>query len=169
MKMQEEKSSVSDKKQIRQRRVVGAVMEINIDDEYYVYAQSYPHSQEVVFDYRSSEPLEDLSVLLSAKQLFRVAVYRRVIGSGYWKKVGKLPLREDLLPVQMKYVYHKYDDMQFEIYNPATGKVTPATKDECRGLEPAAVWDYMHVEQRIKDYYNGFPCSVLKETFDAIK
>ena len=169
MKMQEKKSSVSDKKQIRQRRVVGAVMEINIDDEYYVYAQSYPHSQEVVFDYRSSEPLEDLSVLLSAKQLFRVAVYRRVIGSGYWKKVGKLPLREDLLPIQMEYVYHKYDDIQFEIYNPATGKMTPATKEECRGLEPAAVWDYMHVKQRIKDYYNGLPCSVLKETFDAVK
>ena len=31
MKMQEEKSSVNDKKTIRQRRVVGAVMEINID------------------------------------------------------------------------------------------------------------------------------------------
>ena len=84
-------------------------MEINIDDEYYVYAQSYPHIQEVVFDYRSKEPLKDLSVLLSAKQLFRVAVYRRVIGSGYWKKVGKLPLREDLLPIQMKYIYHKFD------------------------------------------------------------
>ena len=169
MKMQEEKSSVNDKKTIRQRRVVGAVMEINIDNEYYVYAQSYPHSQEVVFDYRSSEPLKDLSVLLSAKQLFRIAVYRRVIGSGYWKKVGKLPLREDLLPVQMKYIYHKFDSIQFEIYNPATGKVTPATKDECRGLEEAAVWDYGAIIDRIRDYYNGVPCIWLNEEHELFK
>lgn len=169
MKKQAEKSSARDEKPIRQRRVIGAVMEINIDNEYYVYAQSYPNTQEVIFDYRSTEPLKDLSVLLSAKQLFRVAVYRRVIGSGYWKKVGKLPLREDLLPVQMKFVYHKYDNVQFETYNPATGIMTPATKEECRGLEPAAVWDYMHVEQRIRDYYNGLPCSVLRNTFDAVK
>lgn len=169
MKMQEEKSSVSDKKAIRQKRIVGAVMEINIDDEYYVYAQSYPYSQEVVFDYRSSKPLEDLSVLLSAKQLFRVAVYRRVIGSGYWKKVGKLPLREDLLPVQMKYVYHKYDDIQFEIYNPATGTMTPSTKEECRGLEEAAVWDYGAIAERIRDHYNGVPCIWLNETYQLFK
>ena len=163
MKMQEEENSNNDKKAIRQRRVVGAVMEINIDDEYYVYAQSYPHSQEVVFDYRSSEPLEDLSVLLSAKQLFRITVYRRVIGSGYWKKVGKLPLREDLLPVQMEYIYHKFDNIQFEIYNPETGKVTPATKEECRGLEEAAVWDYGAISERIRDHYNGVPCIWLKQ------
>jgi len=138
-------------------------MEINIDDKYYVYAQSYPHTQEVIYDYRSKEPLKDLSVLLSAKQLFRVTVYRRVIGSGYWKKVGKLPLREDLLPVQMEYVYHKYDNIQFELYNPATGKMTPATKEECRGLEEAAVWDYGAISERIRDHYNGAPCIWLKQ------
>ena len=169
MKMQEETSSVRDRKPIRQKRVVGAVMEINIDDEYYVYAQSYPHTQEVIFDYRSKEPLKDLSVLLSAKQLFRVAVYRRVIGSGYWKKVGKLPLREDLLPVQMKYIYHKFDNIQFELYNPATGKVTPATKDECRGLEEAAVWDYGAIIERIRDYYNDVPCVWLNEEYELFK
>lgn len=169
MKKQAEKSSVSDTKPIRQKRVIGAVMEINIDNEYYVYAQSYPYNKEVIFDYRSTEPLKDLSVLLSAKQLFRITVYRRVIGSGYWKKVGKLPLREDLLPVQMQCVYREYDNVQFEIYNPATGIMTPSTKEECRGLEPAAVWDYMHIEQRIRDFFNKLPCSVLKKTFDALK
>ena len=169
MKMQEERNSVTDRKPIRQKRVVGAVMEINIDDKYYVYAQSYPHTQEVIFDYRSKEPLKDLSVLLSAKQLFRVTVYRRVIGSGYWKKVGKLPLREDLLPVQMEYIYHEFDNIQFELYNPATGKVTPATKDECRGLEEAAVWDYGAIIDRIRDYYNGVPCIWLNEEHELFK
>ena len=169
MKKQAEKSSVSDTKTIRQKRVIGAVMEINIDNEYYVYAQSYPYNKEVIFDYRSTEPLKDLSVLLSAKQLFRITVYRRVIGSGYWKKVGKLPLREDLLPVQMQYVYHKYDNIKFDIYNPATGIMTPATKEECRGLEEAAVWDYGAISERIRDHYNGIPCIWLKEEYELFK
>ena len=120
-------------------------------------------------DYRSTEPLKDLSVLLSAKQLFRITVYRRVIGSGYWKKVGKLPLREDLLPVQMQYVYHKYDNIKFDIYNPATGIMTPATKEECRGLEEAAVWDYGAISERIRDHYNGIPCIWLKEEYELFK
>lgn len=169
MKMKEKESLVTDVKPKRQRRVVGAVMEININNEYYVYAQSYPNTQEVIFDYRSKEPLKDLSVLMSAKQLFRIAVYQRVIGSGFWLKVGKLPLREDLLPVQMEFVYHKYDKIQFELYNPETGQMTPSTKDECRGLEQAAVWDYKAIETRIKDHYNGVPCVFLKDVYEAFK
>ena len=163
MKQPEKKNSSNQ----RQRRVLGAVMQIHIDNEYYVYAQSYPYSQEVVFDYRSQEPLKDLSVLLSANQLFRIVVYRDVIGSGQWKKVGKLPLRPDLIPVQMKYIYNKYDDRSpFKIYNPETGESVPSTKEECRGLERAAVWGYGAIKERIRDYYNDKQCIWLEEEYD---
>ena len=113
---------------------------------------------QIIFDYRSKEPLKDLSVLLTAKQLFRITVYRSVIGSGHWLKVGKLPLREDLLPLQLQYIYHSYGNIEFEIYNPMTGQITPSTKDECKGLEEAAVWDYGAINERIRDYYNNAPC-----------
>ena len=39
------------------RRTIGAIMEIYVDNEYYVYAQSYPYNKEIIFDYRSKEPL----------------------------------------------------------------------------------------------------------------
>jgi len=153
----------------RQKRTLGAVMEINIDNEYYVYAQSYPYTQEIIFDYRSKEPLKDLSVLLSAKQLFQVAVFRWVIGSGHWKKVGKLPLREDLLPAQMKYIYHKFDRVKFEIYNPETVQITPSSKEECRGLERCSVWGAESIKDRIRDHYNGVPCMWLEDEYEIFK
>ena len=46
----------------------------------------------------------------------------------------------------MKYIYHKFDKSQFELYNTNTGEITPSTKEECRGLERCAVWDKHHVE-----------------------
>ncbi len=152
-----------------QKRVIGSIMEINIDNEYYVYAQSYPYTQEVIFDYRTTQPLTDLSVLKSAKQLFRVAVFRWVIGSGHWKKVGKLPLREDLLPVQMEYIYHEFDKVKFELYNPETGRITPSNKEECKGLECCMVWGDVSIKDRIRDYYNGVPCEWLKEEYEIFK
>ena len=153
----------------RQKRTLGAVMEINVDNEYYVYAQSYPYTEEVIFDYRSKEPLEDLSVLLSVKQLFRIVVFRWVIGSGHWKKVGKLPLREDLLIVQKQYIYHKFDRDKFEIYNPETGQITPSNKEECRGLERCSVWGADSIKDRIRDHYNGVPCMWLKDEYDIFR
>lgn len=158
MKMLENENLEIDVKPIRQRRTIGAIMEIYVDNEYYVYAQSYPYNKEIIFDYRSKEPLKDLSVLLTAKQLFRITVYRSVIGSGHWLKVGKLPLREDLFPLQLQYIHHSYGNIEYEIYNPMTGQITPSTKDECKGLEEAAVWDYGAINERIRDYYNNAPC-----------
>ena len=144
-------------------------MEINIDNEYFVYAQSYPHNMEIIFDFRSKEPLKDLSVLLSAKQLFRVVVYRWVIGSGYWKKVGKLPLREDLLPIEKQYIYHKFDKIKFEIVTPGASLehwATPSTKEECVGLERCAVWADNHIIDRVRDYYNNVPCVWMSTSYE---
>lgn len=39
------------------RRTIGAIMKIYVDNEYDVYAQSYPYNKEIIFDYRSTEPL----------------------------------------------------------------------------------------------------------------
>lgn len=57
MKMLENENLEIDVKPIRQRRTIGAIMKIYVDNEYDVYAQSYPYNKEIIFDYRSTEPL----------------------------------------------------------------------------------------------------------------
>lgn len=156
----------SENKPIRQRRTIGAIMAIPVDG-YYVYMQSLDFGREVVFDYRSDTILTDLSPLLKAKEMFRVCVYAYPISNGTWRKIGKLPIREDLTSTPMQFIYHAYNG-KFELYNPETGNMTPSTKEQCKGLEPAAIWGQEHVEQRVRDYYNGKPCSILKNLFELV-
>ena len=167
MKRREEMSSGTNPK--RQTRTVGAIMIIPIDD-YFVYVQSLDFGEEVIFDYRTKTPLKDLSPLLKARELCRVSVYSDVISSGIWRKVGKLPIREDLLDCKMKFIYDKFTN-RFFLYNPKGPFNIPpkeVSQEKCKGLEPVAVWGREHVEQRIRDYYEGRTCSVLKELFDLV-
>lgn len=157
----------SENKAKRQRRVVGSVMEINVNNAYYVYAQSYPYNKEIIFDYRTTVPLDDLSILLTTKELFRVCVYSSVISQSHWIKVGKLPLRQDLLPPKKLFLYHPYDKVKYEIYDPLTNKISKATKEECVGLELMAIWDYGCIEERIRDHYNGVRCRFLEDEYES--
>ena len=153
----------------RQRLTVGAIVEINVYDEYYCYAQILGLSNLAFFDYRTKEHLEDLSILSNCKILFMLCVYNDVITQGHWLKVGKLPLREELQILPMQYICHGSSKLQFELYNTNTGEITPSTKEECRGLECCAVWDYGCVEDRLRDHYNGVPCIWLKEEYEIFK
>lgn len=141
----------------RQQMTIGAILEIRINSDYFVYAQIIPTRVCAFFDFRTAEPLKDLNILLSKPILYILAVYNDVITRGEWLKVGKLPVREDLMTRPYTYIWDMIGK-RYELYNPNTGKITPSTKEECRGLEVTAVWDRHHVEDRIRDYYNGVPC-----------
>jgi len=153
----------------RQKETIGAIVEINVYDEYYCYAQILALGNLAFFDYRTKEHLEDFSILSNCSILFILCVYNDIITQGHWLKVGKLPIREELQILPMKYIYHKFDKSQFELYNTNTGEITPSTKEECRGLERCAVWDKHHIEDRLRDHYNGVPCIWLKEDYEIFK
>ena len=84
-------------------------------------------------------------------------MYRDVISTGLWLKVGKLPIREDLKILPMQCIQNGLDDTIFRLYNPNTGEMTKATREECEGLEKCAVWEVHAVEERTIDHYNGVP------------
>lgn len=142
----------------RQRITEGAILEINIENEYFIYAQILLKGLGYAFfDYKSKDMIKDLNYLLECKVLFIIAVYDDVVTKGVWKKIGKLPIRHDLLIQPMKFIQDPYDFNKCDLYDPNTGEVTPATKGECTNLERAAVWEANHVEDRIKDHYLGRP------------
>ena len=140
----------------RQRITEGAILEIKIENEYYVYAQILKNKLGYAFfDFRSNQRLVELDVLLKCKILFILMVYNDIITEGIWRKVGVLPIRQDLLVQPFKFIqdYDKPDN--FELYNPNNGDIIKANKAECIGLERASVWEAKHVEDRIRDYYLG--------------
>ena len=141
----------------RQRSPPGSIVKIDLKNGYYNYAQIVENSI-AFFDIYTKDPeLEDLSILLEKLVLFILEVYRDVISTRLWLKVGKLPIREDLKILPMQCIQDELDETQLELYNPNTGEVTQATREECEGLETCAVWEAHHVEERIIDHYNGVP------------
>lgn len=141
----------------RQKETIGAILEINIENEYFVYAQILDGGT-AFFDYKTKENLKDFTILNSSKILFIIAVYKDVITHGIWLKVGKLQIREELRVLPFQYIRDPLKPENFELYNPNTGEITKSTKDEVKGLECAAVWEANHVEDRIRDHYLGVPC-----------
>ena len=137
-------------------------MKINLKNGYYNYAQIVENGI-AFFDIYTKDPeLEDLSILLEKPVLFILEVYRDVISTGLWLKVGKLPIREDLKTLPMQCIQDALNETQFELYNPNTGEVTKATREECEGLETCAVWEAYHVESRLRDHYNGVPNDIVE-------
>ena len=141
----------------RQMITKGAILEIHIDNKYYCYAQILEEGGYAFFDFRSNIKILDFTILLNVPILFILGVYSNVITQGHWLKVGKLEIRKDLKMQPMQFIRDSLNPGNFKFYNPNTGEITPATKEECKDLECAAVWDDEHVESRIKDYYNGVP------------
>lgn len=140
----------------RQQITEGAILEINIENQYYVYAQILLKGLGYAFfDFKSENKLLDFSILHKSRVLFIVMVYNDVITQGKWQKVGKLDVREDLRVQPMKFIRDVLNPDKFRLYDPNTGVMMPATKEECKGLEVAAVYEAEHIEQRISDYYAG--------------
>jgi hypothetical protein len=136
-----------------QRRTVGSVIEIPVDD-FVVHAQILPETDIVVFD---SKTLDNPSVkaILTRTVLFRVAANHDAILDGRWRKVGKGPLAPEHSKPVPRFIQDPLASEKFEIY--LGGDIRPATRDDCAGLDRCAVWAVPHIEDRIRDHYAGKP------------
>jgi len=142
----------------RQKITEGSIVEISINNEYYVYAQILNKGLGYAFfDFRSKEKLKNLEILTGCSVLFIVSIYAHVITQGEWLKIGKLPIRKDLETLPFKFIQDRHNSKYLRLYNPNTGEISKASKMDCVNLERAAVWDSNHVEDRIRDYYLGVP------------
>jgi hypothetical protein len=146
----------------RQQATVGAFLKVPFEDTYHTYARILGRGT-AFYDSRTNEEIADLNLIASKPILFIIAVYKDVITSGAWPKVGKLPLSEELIVLPMKFIQDAITKVDFELYDPNTGTITPTTKDKCKGLERAAVWDKEHVEERLRSHYAGKQSVYLRE------
>jgi hypothetical protein len=136
----------------KQERRVGDVVRIGLDDSHHGYARVLPEASFAVYDYYGAEDLS-LAELTKLPILFRVAVMDWAVKKGRWTSIGNAPLEPSLLALPPKFIQDKVNKGKFSIYE--NGQIRPASKEECLGLESAAVWDPSHVEDRVRDHYAG--------------
>ncbi|MFJ6633955.1 Imm26 family immunity protein [Streptomyces sp. NPDC091376] len=104
----------------------------------------------------------DLIEVVAAPVAFKVwvmdAAFRR---RGGWELLDVVPLtHEEQTEVHL---YSKQDPLSCSItvyrVDPVTGtgSETPATFEDCQKLERAAIWDPAHIEDRLRDHFDGRP------------
>jgi hypothetical protein len=136
-----------------QKRVVGDIVRIDLGDGFNSYARVLP---EALFAFYDARVTEDLAIdrILTLPILFQVPVMDHAVKRGRWVIVGNAPLNNSLLNPPLRFMQDILNKNRFRIYEKG-GKIRPATKEECIGLERAAVWEPTHIEDRLRDHYAG--------------
>src|SRR5258706_7325521 len=138
-------------------RKEGAFIEIKLPNGKFSYGRILPKANYGFYEIYSDSKVSDIGEIERKKILFIVAVYKDAITKNRWKIIGTSPLEKTLLVLPLKFIQDELEPFYFEIYDPNSGNIRPAKKEECIGLERTAVWEPEHVEERIIDYFEKRP------------
>jgi len=135
------------------KRKIGDILKIELGDGTHTYARTLPDATFAIYDARTSE---DLPIMETVERpiLFYVAVMNHAVKEKRWIVVGHKTLEEGLQGPP-RFIQDALNWKRFSIYE--DGRIRPATRQECLGLEREAVWEPEHVEDRIRDHYAGRP------------
>ncbi len=96
--------------------------------------------------------------LIGRPVLFRIWAMKDCFKCLNWQLLGNQPLEEHL---RERLIFFKKDSISGELslyYSwPGKSEEKKATRQQCVGLECAAVWSACHVEQRLLDHYHEVP------------
>jgi len=135
------------------KRKVGDILKIELGDGTHTYARVLPEAGFAIYDARTSEEMPILETV-ERPILFYVAVMNHAVKEKRWPVVGHKTL-EVGLQSPPRFIQDALNQKRFKIYE--HGRIRPATRQECLGLEREAVWAPEHVEERIRDYHAGRP------------
>ena len=139
----------------RQRLQPGAVVKIPLGD-CHAYGRLLINPYVAVYDSATREDISELESIVAKPVLFTVAVYNHSVTKSRWPIVGKLPFDEETAELPLWFMQDAFAPTRCSLID-ARGNVTPATIEQCIGLERCAVWEPEHVEERIRDHYAGRP------------
>ena len=94
----------------------------------------------------NADDVKDWSVL------FTVWVMDKPFRSASWPKIGNREVEELSPPI-----FFKQDSISKRLSLYQDGRETPATLEDCQGLENAAIWSANHIEDRLRDHFAGRP------------
>ncbi len=137
----------------RSKTEAGNIFEIPLGDGGLVYGIVIKSPLAAFFDSRFTER-PSLDLIVSQPVAFRIWIMDAALGKHGWKVIGSAPVPEALATPA---VFYKFDSIarKFSLYS--SPNETPATREQCIGLESAAVWSACHVESRLADHFAGRP------------
>lgn len=132
---------------------IGDIVKVDLGDGYYSFGRVLEEPLIAFYDKRVMEtpPIDEI---ISSPILFKIWVMNHAITSGRWEVIFNKSLDDNLKqPVH----FFKQDPINKQVCLYVNSEEIPATKEECEGLERAAVWNPAHVEDRLRDHYLGIP------------
>jgi hypothetical protein len=138
---------------VRGRGKDGDLVRIDLGGGTFGYGRVLPEALMAFYDLSSTEPIA-VREIVKAPVLFIVSVMDRAIKAENWEVIGNVPLEGDLR-AEPKFFMQDVLSKRFSIYH--GGKITPAAREDCVGLERAAVWEGEHIENRLRNYFAGAP------------
>jgi hypothetical protein len=77
------------------------------------------------------------------------------ITKGIWSIIGKLPIEESLSKLPPRFIQYPIHPDKFRIKNYELNTQTPASFEECIGMERACVWEPHAIVERLNDYFEN--------------
>jgi len=138
-------------KSSRQRIKEGDIVAIPLSNGRYAFGREFSHGLGI-YDYVATS--KELLPTNINRFLFIVDVYRDVMTSGIWQKIGADKQIDINSPKNHKGFVIDLINGNYEIYDFETGTSRKSSMQECHGLERVAAWDAEHITQRIEDTLN---------------
>jgi hypothetical protein len=147
----------------RRPRAEGGVVEINLPDGRFAYAQILSDPL-VGFFSGCHEERQSVEMFRGRAFEFCLWVHHDAFRSDRWRGIGKISVPE-ILP---KPWFFKQDALSkaLSLYQHETGAVREVSVDELSRYEAAAVWDPEQVEQRLLDQCEGRANIFVKSMLD---
>ena len=133
-------------------------MEIRLPDNSFSYGLVL-ESPLVAFSNRTFKSRQTQFSDLFNDSIFIVWVMKYALGKKGWPKVGKLNSHKLF---GRSHTFYKFDSINKSFSTYCNGIETPANLEDCVKLECAAVWDSLHVEDRIFANSKGEVCKWSK-------
>jgi hypothetical protein len=130
---------------------IGSIVEIPLPNGRKGYARVLKNPLMAFYAVQSERPLSPAEILRQPVA-FKVWVMNSAISSGRWSVIGHAPLETDLERTPW---FFKQDAISKALSLYQNGIERAATKEECVGLERAAVWSAQHIESRLEDHLEG--------------
>lgn len=141
----------------------GDILLIDLEDKTYAFGRILKEPKICFYDLllKEGQACPPASEIIKHKVLFKLAVMRYAVTQGRWKVVENVG--PDSFLNQWKQDQYTYDDVSEKLYIwKADASRVPATWDECKDLECAAVWEPEHVEERLRDHFAERPCEIVE-------
>jgi len=138
----------------KQRYDTDKIVRIMIDENQYSFGRTLMKPYVAFYDYKTNEKQANIGEIITKPIMFILCIYDYVITKGRWEIVADVPNSAIDVAIPLQFLQDAFPPYSCSLID-AQGNSISASIGECRRLERCAVWEPEHVEERIKDFYDG--------------